>query len=303
MPRSRLATVLAAAVALSLGFASQAFAGTITYAVPPGPLYTVQDNGNGIVKLTYNGCVTAGARQTLSFAMTTTVTATSPATFSVLKAEGLDPTTDFTPNPVDLVAGAPQNFNITIGFTLPSANNGITTFRIKLDPASGEGLGQGAGIMVRVPCVLAAAPAPGTLASTPVPATANAPAGTPATAAVATPTAGVFATLGSSLAQRPARCIAVPQRLRVRARQTTGVRVRVTTNGENIEGARLRVTLPGGQQLFRRTGTGGIANILVRPRRAGTLIIQSDVCFGSERFAVLAARAASAGTAPARFTG
>ena len=57
-------------------------------------------------------------------------------------------------------AAPDQSFAIALAFTVDDANNGVTTFRIKLDPESGEGLGQGAGIMVRIPCVLAAPPAP-----------------------------------------------------------------------------------------------------------------------------------------------
>ncbi|HUR85224.1 MAG TPA: hypothetical protein VMY78_07755 [Solirubrobacteraceae bacterium] len=298
MNRRRIGGVaVPAAIALVLALAPSALAGTIRYSVPPGPQYTVQDNGNGIVKLTYNGCVTAGARQTLSFQMTTNVTNDAPATFSVLKAEGIDPATDFSPNPVDLVQGAPQTFDITLGFTLPSANNGITTFRIKLDPASGEGLGQGAGIMVRVPCVLAAAPAPGVLAETPAPGTTAAQPGAPAVETIAVPTIGVFAVLGSSQTAGPARCVATPARLRLRAGRTTLVRVRViATDNQGISGALVRFTLPGGRQITKRTNSLGVARLFARPTRAGTLVVQSDVCFGADRVSVIAAGVAGAGT-------
>ena len=177
MSSRRIAAGVGCAVALALAIAPQAFAGTITYGVDPSPLFTIQDNGNGIVKLTYNGCVTAGARQTLTFVMTTTVKNAGTAQLKVLKEEGQDPSTTITPNPVNLVPGPPQSIPVTLAFTLPSANNGVTTFRFKLDPANGEGLGQGAGIMVRIPCVLAPPPAPLALANAPAPA--PAPAGAP----------------------------------------------------------------------------------------------------------------------------
>jgi hypothetical protein len=281
---------------LALVIAPQAMAGRITYNVAPGPQYTVKDNGNGIVKLTYNGCVTAGARQTLNFVMTTTVSRDGAATFKVLKAEGQNPTLVFSPNSVNLVQGSAQSFNIALAFTLPSANNGVTTFRIKLDPNSGEGLGEGPGIMVRVPCVLAHAPQPETLAHE-LPA---AP-GAGGAAAQAVPTVGAFPAIGSSLARRPAPCISMPQRLRVRARHTARLSIRVHANGQDISGALLRLTLPGGAKLFRRTGIDGIADRFVRPSRSGTLVIQSDVCFGAQRVKVRRARAVA--PVRARFVG
>ena len=194
------------------------------------------------------------------------------------------------------MAGPPQSIPVTLAFTLPSANNGVTTFRFKLDPANGEGLGEGAGIMVRIACVLAAAPAPARLANAPAPPPA------PATApAVAVPTRGAFPTVGSSLAARPADCIAVPQSLRVRARRTTRLRIHVRVNGQNIRGALVRVTLPGGKRYFRRTNADGIARLFVRPSRSGTLVIQADTCFGAERITVRARPGAP--RRPARYTG
>ena len=77
--------------------------------------------------------------------------------------------------------------------------------------------------------------------------------------------------------------------------------MRVRTNGQNIRGARVRVTLPGGRAYFRRTNADGLARFFVRPGRTGTLVIQSDVCFGAERLTVHRAPARAA--APARYTG
>jgi hypothetical protein len=287
---------LVGAVVTALAVAPQAMAGTITYGVAPSPLYTIKDNGNGIVKLTYNGCVTATARQTLDFVMTTTVTRAASAQLKVIKEEGLEPSTTITPNPIDLLPGPPQQIPVKLAFTLPSGNNGVTTFRFKLDPANGEGLGQGAGIMVRIACVLAPAPAPAVLANAvaPPPAPASSP-------AVAVPTRAAFPTTGSSLAATPARCIAVPRSLRVRARRTTRLRIRVHANGQNIRNALVRVTLPGGKRYFKRTDANGMARLFVRPSRSGTLVIQADVCFGAERVTVR--RAPARRSAPARYTG
>jgi hypothetical protein len=303
MSARRIAAALAGAAVLVLAVAPQAMAGTIRYGVIEDPLFTIQDNGNGIVKVTYNGCVTAGARQTLNFSMTTTVTKSGSAELKVIKEEGQDPSTTITPNPVNLVAGPEQVIPVTLAFTLPSGNNGVTTFRFKLDPVNGEGLGQGAGIMVRIPCVLAAPPAPQVLANqapAPPPAVPGAvppPPGTP----VAVPTRGVFPTVGSALAAPRADCIALPQTLRVRARQTTRLRIQVHANGQNIRHALVRVTLPGGKRIFRRTDDNGVVRLFVRPSRSGTLVIQSDVCFGAARVTVR--RAPARRSAPARLTG
>jgi len=292
MHTRRTAAALAVTVLTGLVAAAPATAGTIRFAVAPSALYKVQDNGNGIVKVTYAGCVTAQARQTLSFTMTTTVSRAGTAALKVLKEEGQDTVTTIAPNPVALTTGTSQAIPVTLAFTIPSANtgfagagNGLTTFRIKLDPANGEGLGEGAGIMVRIPCVLAAPPA--VLGSSPPPA--------------AAPTRGAFPTVGSSLAARPAECIAVPRGLRVRARRTTRLRIHVSTNGQNIRNALVRVTLPGGKRYFRRTNADGIVRLYVRPRRSGTLVIQADVCFGAERVTVR--RAPRRARAAARFTG
>lgn len=296
MSTRRIAAALAVAVLSVLASAPQAMAGTVRYAVVSSPLFSIQDNGNGIVKVTYTGCVTAGARQTLDFTMTTTVNRAATAALKVLKEEGQDPVTTITPNPVTLVPGPQQAIPVRLAFTIPSANNGVTTFRFKLEPATGEGLGQGAGIMVRIPCVLAPAPAPMVLATQPAPA--PAPASAPA---VTVPTRGSFPATGSSLATPTARCISVPQNLRVRARRTTRIRIHVRANGQNIRNALVRVTLPGGSRIFRRTNGDGIVRVFVRPSRSGRLVIQADTCFGAERVTVR--RAPARASAPARYTG
>jgi hypothetical protein len=267
-------------------------AGTVRYTVPETQAYAIQDNGNGIVKVTYNGCVTAGVRQQLNFSLVTNVGQSANAIFNVLKEEGEAPATTFTPPSVALVKGTDQTFAIGLAFTVDNANNAVTTFRIKLDPESGEGLGQGAGIMVKIPCVLAAPPAQASLV----------PGSSPAAGVtLAAPTAGVFPTIGSSQAASPARCISVPRGLRLRAGESTRVTVTVITNGQRIQGARVRATYPGAQYT-KSTRADGRATFNIRPSRSGRLVLQSDVCFGAHRMSVRAARVV-ARRAPARVTG
>lgn len=283
--RGRVAAYGSAA-AMFFAMAPAALAGTIRYTVAASPAYTIQDNGNGIVKVTYNGCVTAGVRQQLDFTMATNVGQDANAVFNVLKEEGEQPVATFTPPSVALVRGADQSFAIALAFTVDNANNGVTTFRIKLDPESGEGLGQGAGIMVRIPCVLAAPPAPGAA---------------PLAGPLLAPTAGMFPTIGSAQADGPARCISTPRSMRLRAGERTKVAVTVTVNGQRIRGAKVRATYPGARYT-KTTGADGRAVFTIRPRRSGTLVLQSDVCFGAARHTVRPARVV-ARQAPARVTG
>ncbi len=244
-------------IAVLLGvlvFAPAAMAGTIRYTVAANPLYSIQDNGNGIVKVTYNGCVTAGARQTLGFKTVTNVSADANATFNVLKEEGAAPVASFNPPSVFLTKGANQSFDVVLSFTIDDVNNGITAFRIKLDPASGEGLGQGPGIMVKIPCVI--------------------------------PAAAAFPAPKSSLGAAP--CVTVKQ-LRVRAGERSTIRVRVRANGQNIGGSLVRLR-GAGLSVQKRTGSDGVAQFRVRPRKKGTIYVQSNTCVGADRVSVLGAR-------------
>jgi len=268
--------LIAATGLATLGLAASASAGTINYTITPSPAYAIQDNGNGIVKVTYNGCVTAGVRQELAFQIATNVGSDSNATFSVLREEGEAPAATFTPATIALQKGAQQTLAAALSFTVNDQNNGVTTFRIKLDPESGEGLGQGAGVMVSIPCVLAASGS-----------------GSPTQ-----PTAGALPAVASTQARGSAPCLS-SRTLRLRARRTSAVRVTVTASGETIAGALVRITAPGYVRSLR-TDARGQAAFNVRAGRSGTAIVQSDVCFGARRIAVLGAVAAS--TAP-RFTG
>ena len=267
MPRATRA-VLASAVALLgvLVLAPAAMAGTIRYTIAPSPAYTIQDNGQGIVKVTYNGCVTANERQELRFQVVTNVSQDANATFNVLREEGENPTATFNPASVALRRGPDQTFDVILAFTLTEENNNATTFRFKLDPESGEGLGQGAGVMVTIPCVIPARAASGQ----------NFPATT------------------SPQASRSAPCVATrPVVLRVGARRA--LVARVTTSGQRIAGAFVRVTGPGFTRTLR-TNSQGEATFRIRPTRRGTVFVQSNVCIGADRVAVLGAFAP-------RFTG
>ena len=296
MSARRIAAAMAGAVVLAIALAPQALAATIRYTVSPSPLYTV-DGADGIAKVTYSGCVTAGERQVVTITMTTQVNKSGTVMLEVLRETGQDPSVTMTPNPVNLTAGPEQNTPITLAYTLAAADPRTTTFRFKLDPANGLGLGEGPGLMVHIPCVLAAPPSPAVLAKQappPAPGVAAAP-------ATAVPTRGVFPTAGSALTAPVASCIAVPRGLRVRARRTTLVRVQVVANGQKIRNALVRITLPGGKRIFRRTGSDGVVRVFVRPSRSGTLVIQTDVCFGAARVGVR--RAPARPSTPARLTG
>jgi hypothetical protein len=95
--------------------------------------------------------------------------------------------------------------------------------------------------------------------------------------------------------------VAVPSRLSVRARELTVVRVRVREDGQQVEGALVRISGPG---FVKRavTNSGGSAVVRVRATRAGTLVVQSNRCLGADRVRVLGARRVS-GPAVPRLTG
>lgn len=309
MGYGRIAVLVTALIGV-LAFASPAMAGTIRYTVPPGADYTVQDNGNGIVKVFYQRCLTAGERVAITFQAVTNVTQQDGnATWRVLKEEGDDPTTQFDvngdgqfddPPTIFLERGRDNAHQVTISFGFPSPNNGVNMFRIKLDPENGEGLGEGAGIQVRIPCVLAAPP-PGGGETPPPDGGGNPPPGGGGGGEMTQPTAGVLPAATAPQSQEQAPCISVPQRVRARAGERLVLRVRVNMNGTDIRNALVRVIGPGFRQV-RRTGTDGIATFTVRPRRAGTIVIQSDVCFGADRLRVARARRPAARQQP-RFTG
>lgn len=282
MKQTRLqGMALGCVMAVLLFAAPAAMAGTIRYDIAESPAYTI-DNDEGIVKVTYNGCVTAGARQTIDFTMNTNASNDATVGFKVLKEEGEEPISSFDPSTVTLNKNTDQTFAVVLAFTLNDPTGQRTTFRFKLDPENSAGLGEGPGVMVDIPCVLAA-PGPGG-------------------SALSVPTSGVLAAPSSAQARGTARCISVPRRVRLRAGEQSRLAVVIRTNGQTVQNALVRVTLPGGRSFKRRTGSDGVATFTLRPTRSGRAVIQSDVCFGALRSAVRAARV-TARRAPARFTG
>lgn len=147
----------------------------------------------------------------------------------------------------------------------------------------------------------APAPAPAPAAGAPAPAT-PAPAPAVAPASISVPTQNAFPVVGSSLANRPARCVATPTLLRAVAGEQATIRVLVRPNGVPVRGSAVRVTTPDGT-VTKHTDAHGVALFRVRPSRSGRLTIQSDACFGVRTIRVLAARVSGrSGIAP-QFTG
>ena len=284
-------TALGCAAAALLALAPAAMAGTIRYDIAESPAYSI-DNEQGIVKVTYNGCVVAGERQTISFSMVTNASNDATVGFKVLKEEGEEPTSAFDPATVTLTKNAEQTFAVVLSFTLDDPSDQRTTFRFKLDPENGAGLGEGPGVMVHIPCVLAAPTPTGGFATVEQPDGQVTP----------VPTSGVLGSVQSGFAKGNAPCIATPRSVRLRAGERTRMDVVISANGQRIQNALVRVTLPGGRQVRIRTGLNGVSRFTLRPKRSGRAVIQSDVCFGAKRVTVLAARV-QAQRAPARFTG
>lgn len=282
---------LGCALAIGLATAPAAMAGTIRYDIAESPAYTI-DNESGIVKVSYNGCVTAGERQTIGFTMVTNASDDATVGFKVLREEGEDPISSFDPSSVTLVKNTEQTFNVVLTFTLDAPTDQRTTFRFKLDPDNSAGLGEGPGVMVTIPCVLAAAAPSGGFNTAPGPDGTTQP----------VPTSGVIGATDSPQAQGRATCIYRTQRVRLRAGERSRFEVLIKVAEQEIQGALVRVTLPGGRTVNRRTGRSGIAVFSVRPGRSGRAIVQTDVCFGVRRIAVLGV-ASSSNEAPAQFTG
>ncbi|WP_026912651.1 hypothetical protein [Patulibacter minatonensis] len=305
--KHRLTAAVFATSCVGLATASSASADAIRYSVAPNPsLYTVKDNGNGLIKVSYLGCVTASQAQTLQFTFGSDVSKPAHATFKLLQLKGTSPTPVFSPPEVDLVPGDTQDHTATIAYDFRTATQAATSFRVKLEPDNGSGLGQAAGVVVDVPCILAAPASPATPPAPGTPATPGAPAapGTPVVPAgtPTVPTTGFIPAPTGRLTRGGARCISTPRTLRLRARETTIVRVTIrSTSGQELNRALVRATYPGGVQ-NRRTDVAGVATFRVKAARAGTLVLQSEVCFGADRRRVLAPRVVRAPRA-GRFTG
>ena len=115
------------------------------------------------------------------------------------------------------------------------------------------------------------------------------------------PTAGVLPPTNSPIARREAPCVALPERMRVHAREVSIVAVQVAHNGQGIANSLVRITGPGFVQQML-TDSAGRAVFRVRPRRTGTLVVQSDVCFGADRLRVRPPHR-TATKRPPRYTG
>ena len=102
-------------------------------------------------------------------------------------------------------------------------------------------------------------------------------------------------------ARTPADCVATPKVYRVRAGQINTIVVRVREGGENIQGAKVRVTAPG-VKMTKETNSRGEVTFRLKPSSKGRMYVQSDYCVGADRSAVLAAKRSSSRAAP-RFTG
>ena len=261
-------TASALAVAGALLMAGPAWAGTIRYDIQPSDQYTVTDNDTGIAKVEWNGCLVVGQNGTINSNVVVNSTQGGRASWRIIKDDEPIVNGTFTPNPVTLDQGRDQSIPTTLSFNVSAASGSAVDFRAKLDPDSGEGLGEGPGIMVRVPCVVESQPTP------------------PA---------------NSQAARGAAPCIPAPTRVRLRAKQRGQVRVQVKQEGRSIQGALVTLTGPGFRKRLH-TGGAGLAIFKVTPPRKGQLVIQADVCEGSKRFAVLGARFAGRRVSP-RFTG
>jgi uncharacterized repeat protein (TIGR01451 family) len=86
------------------------------------------------------------------------------------------------------------------------------------------------------------------------------------------------------------KCVTLPtKQLRVRAHELATVRVRVRLNGKNIAKSLVHVT-GAGVKTSGRTNKNGIVTFHLRPKRSGTLSIQSDQCAVAARLSVKPAR-------------
>jgi hypothetical protein len=100
----------------------------------------------------------------------------------------------------------------------------------------------------------------------------------------------------------PGVCQASTRGYTVRAGQQDTIIVSVHRHGAAVAGAKVRITLPGGQVVSRTTGRNGKATFTVAPTRSGTIFVRSPSCKEMVRVKVYAAKAATVVRAPS-FTG
>ena len=100
----------------------------------------------------------------------------------------------------------------------------------------------------------------------------------------------------------PGVCRASTRGYKVRAGQVDTIIVSVTRQGAAVSGAKVRITLPGGKNVTKRTGNHGKATFTVEPTQSGTILVRSPSCKQMVKVKVFAAKAATAVRAPS-FTG
>jgi len=272
--RTRRGVLVTVATVAGLLFAApQALAGTVSFNVPEYPGYsTVERNNTQDVAANYEGCLTTRVVDFTLFEVRSTVQTTTQATFYVFAAEGQKPLATLQPtNPITLQAGAEQTQRVRLLFTLANPSSRPTTFRVGLRTESGETLGDPVGLVLTVPCVIEAQQR--------------------------------FPAATSRAARAPARCLGVVANRRPRAGQLVELTIAVQSQaGVPVLGSRFRITAAGARPRLAYTLQEGVRQLRVRPRRAGELIVQSDVCTGSVRIPVAAARNTQGRGSP-RFTG
>ena len=100
----------------------------------------------------------------------------------------------------------------------------------------------------------------------------------------------------------PGVCRASTKGYKVRAGQVDTIIVSVARNGEAVTSTKVRITLPGGKSVTKRTGKNGKATFTVMPTQSGTIIVRSPSCKEMVKVQVYAAKAATAVRSPS-FTG
>ena len=100
----------------------------------------------------------------------------------------------------------------------------------------------------------------------------------------------------------PGVCRASTEGYKVRAGQEDTIIVTVTRHGIAVAGSKVRITLPGGKTVSRRTGKNGKATFTVEPTQSGTIFVRSPSCKEMVKVKVFAAKAATVQRAPS-FTG
>ena len=100
----------------------------------------------------------------------------------------------------------------------------------------------------------------------------------------------------------PGVCRASTKGYKVRAGQVDTIIVSVARNGAAVTSTKVRITLPGGKSVTKRTGKNGKAMFTVMPTQSGTIIVRSPSCKEMVKVQVYAAKAATAVRSPS-FTG